>query len=133
MKPARDSCPCDSTRAYAECCGLWHAGAAAPDAQSLMRSRYSAFVLCNEQYLLKTWHSSTRPYAIPFDKHQKWLGLEIVDTTITGYASAEVEFIARSRVSNTSAIRHHERSRFVQEHGSWFYVDGDLFGQPPRK
>jgi SEC-C motif-containing protein len=98
-----------------------------------MRSRYSAFVLCNEQYLLETWHSSTRPDAIPFDKNQKWLGLRIVDTTVTGNASAEVEFIARSRVSNTSAVRHHERSRFVQENGRWLYLDGALFEQRPRK
>ena len=133
MKPVRDSCPCDSTRLYAKCCGLWHAGTAVPDAESLMRSRYSAFVLCNEQYLLETWHSSTRPYAIPFDKNQKWLGLRIVDTSVTGGASAEVEFIARSRVSNTSAVRHHERSRFLQENGRWFYVDGDLFEEQPRK
>jgi SEC-C motif-containing protein len=94
-----------------------------------MRSRYSAFVLCNEQYLLDTWHSSTRPYAIPFDKNQKWLGLRIVDTSVTGNATAVVEFIARSRISNTSAVRHHERSRFVQENGKWFYVDGDVFEQ----
>jgi SEC-C motif domain protein len=91
-----------------------------------MRSRYSAFVLCNEQYLLATWHPSTRPEAIPFDKNQKWLGLRIVDTRVTGDDSAEVEFIARSKVSNASAVRLHERSRFVRDGGRWFYVDGDL-------
>lgn len=98
-----------------------------------MRSRYSAFVLRNEQYLLETWHSSTRPYAIPFDKNQKWLGLTIVDITVTGDASAEVEFIARSRLRSTSVVHHHERSRFVRENGRWFYVDGDLYEREPRK
>jgi SEC-C motif-containing protein len=91
-----------------------------------MRSRYSAFVLCNEQYLLATWHPSTRPKSIPFDKNQKWLGLRIVDTRVTGDDSAEVEFIARSKISNASAVRLHERSRFVRDGGRWFYVDGDL-------
>ncbi len=43
-----------------------------------MRSRYSAFVLCNETYLLATWHPSTRPDSIPFNENQKWLGLNIV-------------------------------------------------------
>jgi SEC-C motif-containing protein len=90
-----------------------------------MRSRYAAFVLCNEQYLLATWHPSRRPDSIPFSKNQKWLGLHIVDTRVTG-ASAEVEFIARSRASNAAAIRLHERSRFVREGGAWFYVEGDL-------
>ena len=133
MSPDRDRCPCGSTRPYTECCGPWHAGAPAPDAQSLMRSRYSAYVLCNEQYLLATWHPSTRPGSIPFSKNQKWLGLNVVDASVTGGASAEVEFIARSRVSNAAAVRQHERSRFVREGERWFYVDGDLVEQRPRK
>ena len=91
-----------------------------------MRSRYSAFALCNEQYLLATWHPDTRPASIRFNKAQKWLGLRIVDARVTGDASAEVEFIARSRASNAAAVRLHERSRFVREGGRWFYVDGDL-------
>jgi SEC-C motif-containing protein len=91
-----------------------------------MRSRYSAYVLCNEQYLLATWHPSTRPDSIPFSKNQKWLGLSVIDMSVTGDASAEVEFIARSRVSNAAAVRQHERSRFVREGGRWFYVAGDL-------
>ena len=132
MNAARDPCPCGSTRLYPECCGLWHAGAPAPDAQSLMRSRYAAYVLCNEQHLLATWHPDTRPGSIPFSKNQKWLGLNVIDASITGAASAEVEFIARSRVSNAAAVRQHERSRFVLEGGRWFYVDGDLVKQRNR-
>ena len=133
MNSARDPCPCGSTRLYPECCGLWHAGAVAPDAKSLMRSRYCAYVLCNERYLLMTWYPSTRPGSIPFSKNQKWLGLNVIDASITGATSAEVEFIARSRVSNAAAVRQHERSRFVREGGRWFYVDGDLVEQRPRK
>ena len=133
MSPARALCPCGSTRLYPECCGLWHAGAPAPDAQTLMRSRYSAYVLRNEQYLLATWHPDTRPRAIQFSDNQKWLGLNVIDASITGAASAEVEFIARSRVSNAAALRQHERSRFVREGGRWFYVDGDMVEQRPRK
>lgn len=98
-----------------------------------MRSRYCAYVLCNEQYLLATWHPSTRPGSIPFIKNQKWLGLNVVDANVTGSASAEVEFIARSRVSNAAAVRQHERSRFIREGKRWFYVDGDLVEQRPRK
>jgi SEC-C motif domain protein len=91
-----------------------------------MRSRYSAYVLCNEQYLLATWHPRTRPSSISFSKNQKWLGLSVIKASTTGDASAEVEFIARSRVSNAAAVRQHERSRFVHEGGRWFYIDGDL-------
>jgi len=91
-----------------------------------MRSRYSAFVRQLEPYLLSTWHSSTRPACIPFDKNQKWLGLSIVDARVTADNSAEIEFIARSRVSNAAAIRHHERSRFVRENRRWWYVSGEF-------
>ena len=89
-----------------------------------MRSRYSAFVLCNERYLLDTWHPNTRPRSVPFSENQKWLGLRVLEARLTGTDSAEVEFIARSRVSNAAAVRHHERSRFVREDGRWLYVDG---------
>jgi SEC-C motif-containing protein len=90
-----------------------------------MRSRYSAFVLCNEAYLLATWHPDTRPASVSFDSRQKWLGLSVVDTRDTGVNAAEVEFIARYRVGGGSAVRHSERSRFVREDGRWFYVDGN--------
>ncbi len=127
MNPApQEPCPCGSTRAYFECCGRFHAGGAPPDAPSLMRSRYCAFVLCNERYLLQTWHPSTRPASIAFNSKQKWLGLRMVNARATGEDSAEVEFIARSRISNAAAVRHHERSRFVRECGRWLYVDGDM-------
>lgn len=90
-----------------------------------MRSRYSAFVLCNESYLLQTWHNSRRPARIEFNPDQKWLGLKIVDAQ-EEESSAEVEFIARYRVGGASAARLHERSRFVLEAGRWLYVDGNL-------
>jgi uncharacterized protein YchJ len=61
------------------------------------------------------------------DSHQfADVRLSIIDTRVTGDASAEVEFIARSRVSNAAAVRQHERGRFVREGGGWFYLDGDL-------
>lgn len=93
-----------------------------------MRSRYSAFVLGNEPYLLASWHSTQRPKSIAFDPQQKWLGLKIVEARTTGENTAEVEFIARFRIGGGSAARLHERSRFVKEGGRWFYVDGDIQG-----
>lgn len=121
-----ERCHCGSGQPYEQCCGRWHAGVPAPDAPALMRSRYSAFVLCNEPYLLATWHSSKRPRTVEFEPKQKWLGLKIVDSQMTGPTTAEVEFIARYRVGGNSAARLHERSSFVKEGERWFYVDGTI-------
>jgi hypothetical protein len=58
------ACPCGSGRPYAACCGRLHGGEPAATAEELMRSRYSAYVLGLEAYLLATWHASTRPAAL---------------------------------------------------------------------
>ncbi|HEY4369137.1 MAG TPA: YchJ family metal-binding protein [Steroidobacteraceae bacterium] len=119
-------CPCASGIAINLCCGRWHAGEPAPNAEAVMRSRYTAFVVNNEPYLLATWHASTRPASVPFDSKQKWLGLKIVDAKVADANTAEVEFIARYRIGGGSAARHHERSRFMRDAGRWLYVDGDV-------
>jgi SEC-C motif-containing protein len=113
--------------AFADCCGRYvdHAAApGAPDAESLMRSRYTAFVLQRADYLQATWHASTRPAHLDFEPAAQWLGLAVRDHRSTGEDRAEVEFVARYRVAGR-AVRLHERSRFVREAGRWFYVDGD--------
>jgi SEC-C motif domain protein len=117
-------CPCGLAKSYAACCGRWHTGEPAPTAEALMRSRYSAFAMQNESYLLSTWHLSTRPAAVPFEPGTKWLGLKIVAANEVDAEHAEVEFIARFRVGGASAQRIHERSRFIREAGRWLYRDG---------
>ena len=62
------TCPCGSRRVYEECCEPFHLGAAAPTAEALMRSRYSAFALGLAPYLLRTWHPSTRPASLSLDE-----------------------------------------------------------------
>lgn len=132
MAPA--ACPCGrlgpdgKPLALAACCGRYLGDALdtpAPDAESLMRSRYSAFVLGNEAYLLATWHPSTRPQALDFEPGARWLGLEVRGTWLTGPDDSEVAFVARYRIGGR-AVRLQERSRFVREDARWFYVDGQL-------
>lgn len=89
-----------------------------------MRSRYSAFVLRNEPYLLASWHPSTRPESVSFEPDCVWLGLKVVEAKVLGADQAEVEFIARYRVGGGSAARLHERSRFVRDADHWRYLDG---------
>jgi len=114
---------------YAQCCGRFlddFDATPAPDAESLMRSRYSAFVRERADYLLATWHASKRPSRVTFDAGVRWLGLEVRAHRIVDDAHAEVEFVARQRDATGRASRLKERSRFVREGGRWFYVDGDL-------
>ena len=119
-------CPCQSGKTYTQCCRPYHDGKAAPTAEALMRSRYSAYVLRNGAYLHRSWHVSTRPnkkslLQLP---PTEWLGLEIVRTEQGGATdtSGVVEFIARYREADTEAVLQ-ETSRFVREAGRWTYVD----------
>ena len=122
------ACHCGSGKPYAACCGRLHSGAEnAASAEALMRSRYSAYVLGLEPYLLATWHASTRPAALHLaeDAGTKWLGLEVRRHQTQDASHATVEFVARYRIAGRGH-RLHETSRFVCEDGRWFYVDGDV-------
>jgi SEC-C motif-containing protein len=123
-----NTCPCGSNKPYIECCARYiEGGAAAPDAEALMRSRYTAYTQLKEDYLLASWHPSTRPTALGLadEAPTKWLGLEVKRHVQQDATHAIVEFVARYKV-NGRAHRLHEVSRFVQEAGRWFYVDGDI-------
>ncbi|MAK55767.1 MAG: hypothetical protein CML17_07990 [Pusillimonas sp.] len=128
-----DSCPCGNNASYEACCKRWHHGSErlnAPDAPTLMRSRYTAFVLNELAYLLETWHPDTRPTHLePNAPGVKWLGLQLRNHTQQDTTHATVEFVARSRL-NGQANRLHEVSRFIRENGQWFYVDGDFVQKP---
>jgi SEC-C motif-containing protein len=122
------SCPCGSNQPYAECCARYiEGGTPAPTAEALMRSRYTAYTQLKEDYLLASWHPSTRPAALGLadEAPTKWIGLEVKRHEQQDGEHAIVEFVARYKV-NGRAHRLHEVSRFVQEAGRWFYVDGDI-------
>jgi SEC-C motif-containing protein len=106
-----------------------HAGAPAPTAEALMRSRYTAYALGNADYLLATWHPDTRPQSLDLDTEPKpvWLGLEVRRTERGGESDdiGLVEFVARYK-RNGRAIRLHETSRFARVAGRWAYVSGEF-------
>ena len=119
-------CPCGTGLPLAECCGRLHDGiATAGTAEQLMRSRYSAFVVGDADYLLATWHPSTRPRALDLDRDVRWTGLDVLATTGGGLLGAEgtVEFRAHY-LRHGAAGSQHENSRFVREDGLWRYLDG---------
>ncbi|MFD9391536.1 YchJ family protein [Streptomyces sp. NPDC060000] len=121
-------CPCGLPEPYEACCGRYHAGGeadtvAAPTAEALMRSRYSAFVRGDTGYLLRTWHPRTRPERLELDPGMRWTGLEILGTAdgTAFHPTGTVEFRASYR---GGAL--HERSRFERVAGAWVYVDGEF-------
>ncbi|WP_234948873.1 YchJ family protein [Corynebacterium sp. CNCTC7651] len=115
--------------AYEQCCGKYHAGlraggtaAGAPTAEALMRSRYSAFVMGDGEYVSATWAPETRPSSLEIDPAgEPFTRLVILDTAGGGLLDTEgvVEFAAFY-----SGGVQRERSRFVKRAGQWLYLDG---------
>lgn len=117
-------CPCRPDRAYARCCGPLHAGTrTAATARELMRSRYSAFVERDADYLLHTWHPDTRPPEIRFPKGLRWTGLTVLAATggsllhTEGTVEFEATYVERGRPGVL-----HEHSRFLRVDGNWRYL-----------
>ncbi len=121
-------CPCGNTLEFEQCCGQYISGSAtAPTAEALMRSRYTAYTLKDEPYVLATWHTSTRPEKLELaaDTATKWIGLEVKRHQQQDDTHAIVEFVAKFKI-NGRAQRMHEISNFVKEDRKWFYMDGEF-------
>ncbi|MFG2404547.1 YchJ family protein [Streptomyces brevispora] len=121
-------CPCGLPAEYGACCGRLHAGAAAPTCEALMRSRYSAFVVRDAAYLLRTWHPDSRPEVLDLDDPgMRWERLEILGTTegsafhTTGTVTFRAHFTDNGRADSL-----HEKSRFVRYEGAWVYESAVL-------
>lgn len=120
------TCPCRRGEPFDACCGPILAGEkAAPTAETLMRSRYTAYVVGDVDYLLRSWHPSTRPADLELDPEQQWLYLEIVGTQRGGPFddNGTVEFIATYKLDGARDVMH-ELSTFVRVDGAWVYRDG---------
>jgi SEC-C motif-containing protein len=121
----RLECPCGSGLLYAACCGRLHAGRAAATAVELMRSRYSAFAVGDADYLLATWHPSTRPASIDLHPAVEWRRLRILGSR--GGSEDDdrgtVEFVAHYWDSEHGEHgEQHENSSFSREDGRWLYI-----------
>ena len=126
-------CPCGRQHqkqalSFEKCCARYlnhYVEHPAPDAESLMRSRYSAYTRNDEAYLRATWDERTCPSErITHDDPTNWLGLEVRKHQQDG-DQAIVEFVARYKIAG-KAHRLHEVSRFVKYDGKWLYVDGSF-------
>jgi SEC-C motif-containing protein len=134
--PKNTPCPCGTQTSYEECCGKYHSGqASAETAEKLMRSRYSAFVVGDGDYLKATIAAEYRAgfdVSSIYTDETQWVGLEIVDKVAGDILdnSGQVEFIARF-IENGRNGQLHERSNFSRREGKWFYVDGEFMTTKP--
>ncbi|GAA2835653.1 hypothetical protein GCM10010471_16800 [Leucobacter komagatae] len=94
-----------------------------------MRSRYSAFAIGDAAYLLRSWHSSTRPSELELDGDTRWLRL-IIEASERGGPFDDAGTVTFTAIGRTPEGRfeQHERSAFVREGGNWFYVAEDGAG-----
>lgn len=130
MSKTPKKCSCQSGQSYVLCCGRYHKGKLhAPTALALMRSRYSAYVIGNAQYLYRSWHVSTRPALQSLrdschDESQKFTSLDIIALTKGGVddETGTVEFIA-TYDSNGKSEKLHENSKFSRLNGHWVYFE----------
>ena len=140
LKNRVQTCVCGSGKNTTECClALLEGVDLATSAEQLMRSRYTAYVLGNDEYLLQSWHLSSRPQALNLENTLQWCGLKVLNVspendTASANNTAYVEFVAAFIDTNASVSpgasasqtgQMHERSRFLFEDGRWFYVDGE--------
>ncbi|MBZ0335575.1 YchJ family protein [Marinobacter sp. AL4B] len=115
-------CPCGSGADYSRCCQPWHLGQPAPTPEALMRSRYAAFVKHNAEYLLATWHSSTRPPELALEGSPAWTSLNIMDNSENADRGT-VHFRALYRAGSGWGYLE-EQSDFIKQDGRWYYVSG---------
>ncbi|WP_395044076.1 YchJ family protein [Flavobacterium sp.] len=120
-------CYCGNHLSFEECCQPYIKGTKKPaTAETLMRSRYSAYATKNADYLVATTHISTRKNykkkdILHWAETNKWTNLEILETTLN-----TVTFKASYLDNHKLPKIHHEKSTFILEDGNWFYVDGEF-------
>ena len=123
------SCPCGSDQEYHVCCGAYHAETEVPPtAEKLMRSRYSAFVKGETEYLFETTWPARRKNLTPKSYSDRadntiWLGLQIhnAENGLESDTRGTVTFTAKAMI-NGQVVDQREKSLFKKKAGRWYYV-----------
>ncbi|WP_422133511.1 YchJ family protein [Endozoicomonas sp. ALD040] len=132
-------CPCGSGQTYKACCGPYHSGQAAPTAEALMRSRFSAYYLKNTDYLLATTWQRQINGLDKADIHRetdatRWTRLDLVSTEAGGSADSRGKVEFKAWFLNPATGReeaHHEHSDFIREQGHWYFIYPDIPARLP--
>lgn len=122
------NCHCCSNKPFEACCQPIIEGQRQADtAEELMRSRYTAFVVADINYLMNSHHPKTRPVKerksiLRWTKSVKWIKLEVHQTKAgqindtEGWVQFTAYFIEDGKVDTI-----HENSYFTKENGKWYY------------
>lgn len=119
-------CPCGSNELYAVCCQPIIKGERkALSALELMKSRYSAYVYCEVDYIIQSTAKSQRKFyskkeILNWAQESTWQKLEIVH-----FSKDTVEFKAHYQDQNMNPIIHHEFSKFINENETWYFLEGE--------
>jgi len=125
-------CYCGSNQAFEECCQpIINGTAKANTSEALMRSRYTAFVIADINYLMNSHHKSTRPTKerksiLKWTKSVNWISLNIISTKsgtendTEGWVEFKAVFTENKQIQDI-----HENSYFVKENNTWYYKSGD--------
>jgi SEC-C motif-containing protein len=135
----QNNCPCGTSISFSQCCEPFIKGKNAPTAEALMRSRYSAYVVGDINYIDQTHiklanDDFDKDAAAEWSSNSEWLGLEIKSSKL-GQAQDQkgtVEFIARYKAKNNDKVfTHQEISEFEKVDGKWLYKSGQIVGMEP--
>jgi SEC-C motif-containing protein len=125
-----DICPCGSGKNYSDCCQPLHQGAAAPSAEALMRSRYSAYARGLVEYIIKTTHPENHDAARSLEERRKEIELFCKNTVFKGLKILEaIETVVKFTAylsQEGKEISFTEKSTFEKVLGRWLYLKGEL-------
>jgi len=123
------ACPCGSNIKYKKCCQLFHKGKVASNSLELMKSRYSAYVLKDAKYIIKTTDVNNPDYTLEFDQWENdilefcnasdFINLEILEF-IDGDEESFVKFHVAVYIKNEDQS-FTEKSKFVKRESKWLY------------
>ena len=130
-----DVCPCGSLKKYKKCCKPFHDKITFPkNALELMESRFSAFAVCNSEYIISTTHENNPDFTqdlkswnndiLNFSQNtrfEKLQILEFIDDEIESFVTFEATLF-----QDKNDISFIEKSRFLKVEGIWKYVDGQF-------
>ena len=127
-------CPCTSGLPYRDCCARYHRGAEPPDAEALMRSRYSAFAEREVDYLWRTLHPEhpdrSRPHLDVLRElraaasARKYPRLHVLDRQLSPPSGTSVVLFYARVFEKGKDHSFLERSEFRHDGTGWRYLSG---------